>query len=149
MKVQRLIFITFLLALAPGFSQNIFAQEKQRRSRSLQRTCSAIDSPTVLSRHVCKNLAVTPFLCPPGIPARSLFRNQGLNLSYASITRRPGARIVKRRDSIRIWRSRTGASARAWPNINAPMDPSERAESGQVINKAVALKAKRRRASAL
>jgi tetratricopeptide (TPR) repeat protein len=134
----------FMLAVA-GFQTVAIAQDKSSPNHVHYKESpkASQSSPTGQLAPRLQKLGTHVFPVTTKNKQAQLFMNQGLNLSYAFNHAEAGRayREAARLDpnlAMAFW----GEALALGPNINAPMDPSNEAKALEVIQKAVALKAK-------
>ena len=144
MKYARLI-VAALVSLAPLSQPNIFAQDHNAAGGHVHYKAPPEESvsPTGALAPRLQKLGDHTFPVSTKNAQAQLFMNQGLNLSYAFNHAEAGRayREAARLDpnlAIAYW----GEALALGPNINAPMDPASEPKALEVIQKAVALKAK-------
>ena len=145
MKYARLILATFVAFFAPILiQQNVFAQEKSQPNHvHYKEPAEQGVSPTGAVAPRLQKLGSHTFPVSTKNPQAQLFMNQGLNLSYAFNHAEAGRayREAARLDPS-LAMAHWGEALALGPNINAPMDPASEPKAVEVIQKAVALKAK-------
>ena len=144
-KFTRLVFVTLAFSLVPVLSQqNIFAQEKSAAGHvHYKEPAQQGVSPTGAIAPRLQKLGSHTFPVSTKNHQAQLFMNQGLNLSYAFNHAEAGRayREAARLDPS-LAMAHWGEALALGPNINAPMDPASEPKAVEVIQKAVALKAK-------
>ena len=145
MKLARLVFVSLVVSFASILiQQNIFAQEKSAPHHvHYKEPVEQGVSPTGAIAPRLQKLGNHIFPVSTKNHQAQLFINQGLNLSYAFNHAEAGRayREAARLDpnlAMAYW----GEALALGPNINAPMDPANEPKALEVIQKAVALKAK-------
>ena len=145
MKFARLFLAALIACLALTLGQqNIFAQEKAAPGHvHYKEPATQGVSPTGAIAPRLQKLGTHAFPVSTKNRQAQLFMNQGLNLSYAFNHAEAGRayREAARLDpnlAMAYW----GEALALGPNINAPMDPASEPKAVEVINKAIALKAK-------
>ena len=137
--------VAFMLAVA-GFQTMATAQDKSSTTNHVHYKESpeaSQASPTGQLAPRLQKLGTHVFPVTTKNKQAQLFMNQGLNLSYAFNHAEAGRayREAARLDpnlAMAFW----GEALALGPNINAPMDPNNEPKALEVIQKAVALKAK-------
>src|SRR5437764_4971143 len=145
MKLARSIFAAIVLVMTiAGFQGVASAQEKPMPNHVHYKEPEQQGvSPTGAIAPRLQKLGDHKFPVSTKNAQAQLFMNQGLNLSYAFNHAEAGRayREAERFDpnlAIAYW----GEALALGPNINAPMDPASEPKALEVIQKAVALKAK-------
>jgi tetratricopeptide (TPR) repeat protein len=146
MRLSRLFLILSATSLTLiAFEKTTFAQGEQPMPHHVHyiEPAKQTTSPTGAIAPRLQNLGTHVFPVSTKNKQAQLFMNQGLNLSYAFNHAEAGRayREAERLDpnlAIAYW----GEALALGPNINAPMDPAAEPKALEVVQKAVALKAK-------
>lgn len=145
MRIARLAILVIGAAALTGPQANIFAQDKKPAPGHVhyKEPSQQSTSPTGAVAPRLQKLGNHVFPVTTKNRQAQLFMNQGLNLSYAFNHAEAGRayREAARLDqnlAMAYW----GEALALGPNINAPMDASNEPKALEVIQKAVALKAK-------
>jgi len=146
MHFSRFILVTLAIGTSVvGLEKTSFAQEQKPQPNHVHYKAPAqeVVSPTGAIAPRLQKLGTHAFPVSTKNRQAQLFMNQGLNLSYAFNHAEAGRayREAERLDpnlAIAYW----GEALALGPNINAPMDPASEPKALEVIQKAVALKAK-------
>ena len=146
MHFSRFILVTLAIGTSVvGLEKSSFAQEQKPQPNHVHYKAPAqeVVSPTGAIAPRLQKLGTHAFPVSTKNRQAQLFMNQGLNLSYAFNHAEAGRayREAERLDpnlAIAYW----GEALALGPNINAPMDPASEPKALEVIQKAVALKAK-------
>ena len=146
MHFSRYILVTLVIGTSiVGLEKTSFAQEQKPQPNHVHYKAPAqeVVSPTGAIAPRLQKLGTHAFPVSTKNRQAQLFMNQGLNLSYAFNHAEAGRayREAERFDpnlAIAYW----GEALALGPNINAPMDPASEPKALEVIQKAVALKAK-------